>query len=106
LIKFGTRAEPYHVGREVGTGRERACQAGLSSLDQDKSPDAEYVRQKFMSLLANRQALQAARRGIYAMRANDEIGDDAFRSVEQELDWLEMALGADVRQGLPTVDSV
>jgi hypothetical protein len=32
-------------------------------------------------------------------RANDEIGDDAFRRVEQELDWLEMALGADVRQG-------
>jgi hypothetical protein len=26
---------------------------------------------------------------------NDEIGDDAFHSVEQELDWLEMALGED-----------
>jgi hypothetical protein len=29
------------------------------------------------------------------MRADDEIGDDAFHSVEQELDWLEMALGED-----------
>jgi hypothetical protein len=25
------------------------------------------------------------------MRANDEIGDDAFHRMEEELDWLEMA---------------
>ena len=25
------------------------------------------------------------------MRANDEIGDDAFHQIEEELDWLEMA---------------
>jgi hypothetical protein len=25
------------------------------------------------------------------MRANDEIGDDAFLHIERELDWLEMA---------------
>ena len=25
------------------------------------------------------------------MRANDEIGDDAFHRIEEELDWLEMA---------------
>ena len=25
------------------------------------------------------------------MRANDEIGDDAFHQMEEELDWLEMA---------------
>ena len=27
------------------------------------------------------------------MRANDEIGDDAFHRIEEELDWLEMAGG-------------
>ena len=27
------------------------------------------------------------------MRANDEIGDDAFHQIEEELDWLEMAGG-------------
>jgi hypothetical protein len=27
------------------------------------------------------------------MRANDEIGDDAFHLMEEELDWLEMAGG-------------
>ncbi len=25
------------------------------------------------------------------MRAHDEIGDDAFHEIEEELDWLEMA---------------
>jgi hypothetical protein len=27
------------------------------------------------------------------MRANYEIGDDAFHRMEEELDWLEMAVG-------------
>jgi len=28
---------------------------------------------------------------VLDMRANDEIGDDAFHRLEEELDWLEMA---------------
>ena len=40
-----------------------------------------------------RGALQAARRAVLAMRANDEIGDNAFHQIEEELDWLEMAGG-------------
>jgi len=27
------------------------------------------------------------------MRASDEIGDDAFHRIEEELDWIEMASG-------------
>jgi CPA1 family monovalent cation:H+ antiporter len=38
----------------------------------------------------HRGALQAARQAVLAMRANDEIGDDAFHQMEEELDWLEM----------------
>jgi hypothetical protein len=33
------------------------------------------------------------------MRANDEIGDDAFHQMEEELDWLEMADGGKVESG-------
>jgi hypothetical protein len=29
------------------------------------------------------------------MRANDEIGDDAFHAMEEELDWHEMAAGTE-----------
>ena len=44
-----------------------------------------------------RAALQAARRAILAMRADDEIADDAFHVIEEELDWLEMTAGNDDR---------
>jgi monovalent cation/hydrogen antiporter len=40
-----------------------------------------------------REALEAARQAVLAMRANYEIGDDAFHRMEEELDWLEMAVG-------------
>jgi len=39
----------------------------------------------------HRGALRAAREAVLAMRAGDEIGDDAFHQIEEELDWLEMA---------------
>jgi len=33
------------------------------------------------------------------MRASDEIGDDAFHQIEEELDWLEMASGTQREPG-------
>ena len=42
---------------------------------------------------APRHALDAARQAVIAMRASDEIGDDAFHQVEEQLDWMEMAGG-------------
>jgi CPA1 family monovalent cation:H+ antiporter len=35
--------------------------------------------------------LRAARQAVLQMRADDEIGDDAFHQVEEDLDWLDMA---------------
>jgi NhaP-type Na+/H+ or K+/H+ antiporter len=100
------------VGRELSAAREGAFRAGLASLAPDRSPVAEVVRQVFTARLASekpdadtsdvtlsahskllRTALQAARQAVLAMRANDEIGDDAFHQMEEELDWLEMADG-------------
>jgi Na+/H+ antiporter len=100
------------VGRELGAARERALHAGLASFVHDESPVAETVRQEFTAHLAHeradaaagdttraahgelhRGALRAAREAVLVMRANDEIGDDAFHEIEEELDWLEMAGG-------------
>jgi NhaP-type Na+/H+ or K+/H+ antiporter len=100
------------VGHELSAARERAFRAGLASLAPDRSPVAEVVRQVFTARLASekpeadtgeatlsahskllRTALQAARQAVLAMRAKDEIGDDAFHQMEEELDWLEMADG-------------
>jgi monovalent cation/hydrogen antiporter len=98
------------VGRELRAARERALRAGLASFAHDESPVADAVRQEFTAHLTDgpadtdaddptrsshgelhREALQAARQAVLAMRANDDIGDDAFHQIEEELDWLEMA---------------
>ena len=97
------------IGRELKAARERALRAALESFAGDRSPVAELVRREFRARLATeetdlnagaarsehtevyRRALQAARQAVFAMRANDEIGDDAFHVMEEELDWLEMA---------------
>lgn len=100
------------VGREVTAARERALRAALASVADDRSPIAELVRQEFTARLAHGRAecdsnpasraaygdlhgaaLSAARRTVLAMRNNDEISDDAFHRVEEEMDWLEMAGG-------------
>ena len=39
------------------------------------------------------RALQSARDAVLAMRASEEIGDDAFHQMEEELDWIEMSAG-------------
>jgi monovalent cation/hydrogen antiporter len=96
------------VGGEVQVARERALRAGLASIDHDQSPAAEFVRQELSAHFAperadagdpmgfthsalRRGAIEAARQAVLGMRADDEIGDDAFHRVEEELDWLEMA---------------
>jgi Na+/H+ antiporter len=98
------------VGRELRAARERALQAVLASLAEDQSAIAAAVSKAFKIQLAapetwaaagtdirsqhgqlHGQALQAARQAVIAMRANNEIGDDAFHMIEEQLDWLEMA---------------
>ena len=100
------------VGREVEAARQRALEAALATLDGDESPAAEAVRQELAAHLGrgaegpdevgdgapsheeiHRRALAAARRAVLDMRARDEIGDDAFHRLEEELDWIEMGIG-------------
>ncbi len=100
------------VGHEVGAARERALRSGLAAFERDRSPVADAVRQEFIAHLGSidanpeegearrfahsalhRRALQAARQTVLAMRASDEIGDDAFHQMEEELDWIEMSGG-------------
>jgi CPA1 family monovalent cation:H+ antiporter len=99
------------VGHEVGAARERALEAALATLDDDHSPAAEAVRREFKTRLRiaetdsppggsagstyaemHHRAVDAARQAVLAMRARDEIGDDAFHRMEEDLDWLEMAV--------------
>jgi CPA1 family monovalent cation:H+ antiporter len=100
------------VGREVAIARQRALQAALAAFDRDVSPTAEAVRHELAAHLGSgagdgeedeagsaahsdlhRRALAAARSAVLGMRASDDIGDDAFHQLEEELDWIEMAGG-------------
>jgi Na+/H+ antiporter len=100
------------VSRELNAARERALRAGLATVENDRSPVADAIREEFTTRLVlapreagatglsshgqiHRAALQAARQAVLAMRANNEIGDDAFHAMEEELDWLEMAVGSE-----------
>ncbi len=53
----------------------------------------EGEARRFAHADIHRRALAAARRVVLDMRASDEIGDDAFHRLEEELDWIEMASG-------------
>jgi CPA1 family monovalent cation:H+ antiporter len=101
------------VGREVREARDRALRAGLASVENEHSPAANDVRQEFAAHLTHdddarngnsehgelhRRALHAARQEVITMRANQEIGDDAFHHIEEELDWIEMTERTD-REG-------
>jgi len=97
------------VGHEATTARERALRAAYASFADDRSDIAEVVRRELTLRLPpgaqaaageaartahgeiRRRALHAARQALIAMRAQEEIGDDAFHLIEEELDWLEMA---------------
>jgi Na+/H+ antiporter len=101
------------VGREERAAHARALEAALATVMHQQSAAAETVRQKFKAHLifelgateavnekssAHRElhseALHAARQAVLAMRARDEIGDDAFHRIEEKLDWIEMASGS------------
>src|SRR5215470_3467203 len=96
------------VGREVAQARARVLEAALATLDGEDSPSAQAVRHELAAHLSpeggsaapeerdsshadrHGRALAAARRVAIDMRTRDEIGDDAFHRIEEELDWLEM----------------
>jgi Na+/H+ antiporter len=99
------------IGRELAAARDRALRAALATFADDRSPTADALREEFTVRLApgsegrhprhaahaerHRAALDAARQALLAMRASGEVGDDAFHLMEEELDWHEMAVGAE-----------
>jgi CPA1 family monovalent cation:H+ antiporter len=110
LLRALNLADDDPVGREIHLARERALLAALESVARDESQAGAAVRQEFTAHLTrvgtnvgaedgvhsahgelHSGAINAAREAVLAMRGNDEIGDDAFHVIEEELDWLEMA---------------
>jgi Na+/H+ antiporter len=98
------------VGREIRSARDRALEAALATFAEDRSKVATAVRQELTAQLTHERAagsaantmrvarneihesaIEAARQAVHDMRATEEIGDDAFHFIEEELDWIEMS---------------
>src|SRR4051812_29069663 len=93
--------------QELALARAAALTATISALSAEHGPAAERLRLEYTAMLEEagagrdthgssdtilrRQVVPHARRAIDALRDAGRIGDEAYRQVEQELDWLEMS---------------
>lgn len=112
-LKLLLRALDLHDGDPVATelrsARERVLESALATLPAGTSAAIDLVRKDFKVRLtfgdgdaaraaplavyadAYRTALRSARRTLLALRDSGDIGDDAFHTLENELDWLEVS---------------
>jgi monovalent cation/hydrogen antiporter len=112
LLRFLSLQDDDPVRRELAAARERAMRAALATIADDQSQlwaalreefevrfapegDAECDLRRAVHSVKHRAALEAARQAVLSMRAEDEIGDDAFHLMEEELDWHEMSVGSE-----------
>lgn len=95
------------VEDELALARASALAAVITALADEDSPAAERLRLEYQAKLEEaaagrdphgstdtmlrRQVVPHARRAIDALRDSGRIGDDAYRQVEEELDWLELS---------------
>jgi monovalent cation/hydrogen antiporter len=97
--------------REVARARGIAYRAALDEIDGDPSEEAELLRLEYRAMLAQadgdpdggvtatelpadplrRRAIGAARRAMLKLRQSEDIGDDAFHALEEELDRAELS---------------
>ena len=106
------------AARERATARQEATRAALRSLDGVDEPEAALLRKEYSVVLEDEAmrhlrpkmfgklrmaAIAAERETLLRLRRDSAIGEDAFRDVEEELDWAE---GNARRRGraLPTAE--
>jgi len=102
------------VAHEAAQARAAAYRAALAEIDGDPSEEAEILRLEYRAVMMRaetspgggigsselpadplrRRAIGAARQAILNLRRSEEIGDDAFHQVEEELDRAELSAQA------------
>jgi Na+/H+ antiporter len=95
------------VEREISRARIAVMQAALDSLDGDSSRAAAMMREQYAAARKvaedhhepqaatkydelRLRAIAAQREALHRLRAQGEIGDEAFRRIQEELDWSEL----------------
>ena len=95
------------VRKELKVARAAALKAALADLDGDRSEAAEALRREYGAALhqtrkgadarastenaLRRRVVAVSRATISDLRQRGEIGDDAYRALEEEFDWLELS---------------
>lgn len=112
IIRLLRLSDDDPVSAEVRTGRTLTYQELLDSIKADDSPHAVQLRNEYqlvIELNANadlaqplnevpggplkRHAIAAAYRKAIELRSQDVIGDQAYRTLVQELDWTNLHAG-------------
>jgi monovalent cation/hydrogen antiporter len=105
----------YTVQEELALARKTALTCALAELEGEFSPAAERLRQEITETLGGsmwelspgnsqgnvlrRHLVGVARHAIEDLRRTGEIGDDAYRQVEAELDWVALSAGVPNAEG-------
>jgi CPA1 family monovalent cation:H+ antiporter len=95
------------VQSEIRMARSAALKAALHGLDNFSGPDTRLLRREYRLALADAKragrssaaevgalrmkTILHARTALDALRDGGTIGDEAYRRVEEELDWLELS---------------
>jgi monovalent cation/hydrogen antiporter len=95
------------VETELHLARKAALKAAMTELARDDTPAAERLRLEYGEALSQakrgqdprdtqdnalrRRVVAVSRNAIQDLRGAGTIGDDAYRLVEEELDWLELS---------------
>jgi CPA1 family monovalent cation:H+ antiporter len=95
------------VRKELKLARAMALKAALAELDGDDSPAAQALRREYDRALhqtktgadardsaenaLRRRVVAVSRKAIADLRQRGQIGDDAYRALEEEFDWLELS---------------
>lgn len=111
ILALGLKDEEDPVAYEAARARAAAYRAALEEIDGDPSEEAELLRLEYRGLLLRaesdpaggvmlaglpadplrRRAISAARQEILRLRDAEDIGDDAFHLLEEELDRAELS---------------
>lgn len=99
------------VADEVTRARASALKAAIATLDDERGDAAERLRRDYKDSLnatragddifatrfstLRRMSIKAGRAELDHLRIEEVIGDDAYRAIEQELDWRDLSAGVD-----------
>ena len=103
LLRWLNLTDDGRANRERDFARREATRAALDTLDGHSEPEAAIVSRQYNVVLQGEEealrpkvlrtlrmrAIAAERERLLALRQSREIGYDAYRTLEEELDWAE-----------------